>query len=237
MTADPEILEAALGYSFRDREPLVRALTHKSRTHEQTRPGEDPVSNEQLEFLGDAILGLVVSDFLFRNFPGYGEGRLSKLKAHLVSEARLYEVAQALSLGGYLLLGRGEEMSGGREKRALLGDAVEALIAALYLDGGLPAARQFIESQIVGSAGLEDQTGEFTTVDYKSALQERAQALHMPQPKYAIVEESGPEHSKVFTVEARIGREWTDRAQGTTKKAAGQNAARLLLDRLPEAER
>src|SRR2546428_1960156 len=133
MSAELTALETALGHTFRDRELLDRALTHKSRIYEKSADSEPSSDNEQLEFLGDAILGFVVSESLVRRYASYPEGRLSKLKAHLVSAARLYEVAQALSLGEYLFLGRGEEMSGGREKKALLSDAVEALIAALYL--------------------------------------------------------------------------------------------------------
>src|SRR5580700_9057843 len=151
MNADLAVLEKALGHTFRSRELLERALTHKSRIYEQTVEGNPSGDNEQLEFLGDAILGFVVSECLVRRFPSFPEGRLSKLKAHLVSAARLYEVAQALALGEYLYLGRGEEMSGGREKKALLSDAVEALIAALYLDAGLETARQFIEAKVLGT--------------------------------------------------------------------------------------
>src|SRR5277367_5763449 len=151
MGADVQVLEAALGHTFRDRELLERALTHKSRIYEKAADGQCSSDNEQLEFLGDAILGFVVSECLVRRYASYPEGRLSKLKAHLVSAARLYEVAQALGLGDYLFLGRGEEMSGGREKKALLSDAVEALIAALYLDAGLEPSRQFIEGKVVGA--------------------------------------------------------------------------------------
>ena len=156
MPADLGVLEAAIGHVFRDRELFQRALTHKSRIHE--RPEEIPSSgdNEQLEFLGDAILGFVVSECLVRRFASAPEGRLSKLKAHLVSAARLYEVAQTLALGDFLFLGRGEEMSGGRAKKALLADAMEALIAAMYLDGGLDAARTFIETHVVGSFAVAE---------------------------------------------------------------------------------
>src|SRR5271166_6218980 len=150
MGPDLELLEATLGHTFRDKKLLERALTHKSRIYEKSAEGQSTTDNEQLEFLGDAILGFVVSECLVRRYASYPEGRLSKLKAHLVSAARLYEVAQAINLGDYLLLGRGEEMSGGREKKALLSDAVEALIAAMFLDGGLEPVRQFIETRVVG---------------------------------------------------------------------------------------
>ena len=163
---------------------------------------------------------------------------MSKLKAHLVSAARLYEVAQTLTLGDFLFLGRGEEMSGGRAKKALLADAMEALIAAIYLDGGLDVARTFIETHVVGSFALAEGTAEGSVdgamADYKSALQEMAQALKLPPPRYFIVAEEGPEHSKTFTVEVRVGKGWTGQAQGLSKKAAGQKAAESVLQQLTE---
>lgn len=232
MPADLEVLEAALGHAFRDRELLVRALTHTSRSHEDARPGESVVSNQQLEFFGDAILGCVVSEILFRRFPLDSEGRLSKRKAHLVSEARLYEVARSLLLGDHLILGRGEEMSGGRNKKALLADAVEALIAALHLDGGAGAAWRFIEERVVADAGVEDVTSDLTLADFKGALQQRAQELDLSAPRYVTVAESGPEHAKIFTIEARIGDGWAERGEGLTKKSAGQQAAQAILQRL-----
>src|ERR1700681_2662450 len=151
MTADLKVLEKALGHAFRNRGLLEQALTHKSRIYEKASEGQSAADNEHLEFLGDAILGFVVSECVVRRYSSYPEGRLSKLKAHLVSAALLHEVAQALELGAYLFLGRGEEMSGGREKKALLSDAVEALIAAVYLDAGLDPARAFIETRVVGA--------------------------------------------------------------------------------------
>jgi ribonuclease-3 len=238
MAPDLDTLEAGLGFRFKDRELLIRALTHKSRVNEKPVVQEErPSDNEQLEFLGDAILGFAVSENLVRAYPSAPEGRLSKMKAQLVSATRLYQVAAALSLGNHLLLGRGEEMSGGREKKALLANAVEALIAAIYLDGGLNAAVGFIERHIVGSAGpLEDREG-MPSSDYKSALQEMAQSLRLPQPRYAIVRENGPEHAKTFTVEVHVGREWVGQAQGSTKKSAGQKAAQILLRQLADCSR
>jgi ribonuclease-3 len=234
MSADLGILEQALGHAFRDRELLERALTHKSRIYEKSEEGQASSDNEQLEFLGDAILGFAVSESLVRRFASFPEGRLSKVKAHLVSAARLHEVAQDLNLGEYLLLGRGEEMSGGRGKKALLSDAVEALIAALYLDGGLEAARHFIETRVIGP--FEDPAGgaESALTDFKSALQEMAQALKLPPPRYVIAAEDGPEHSKTFTVEVRLGKQWVSQAQGLSKKSAGQKAAQQILQQLTE---
>jgi|SRR5690242_16271888 ribonuclease III len=233
MPADLGALETAIGHVFRDRQLFERALTHKSRVHEQndTPPAGD---NEQLEFLGDAILGFIVSECLVRRFPSAPEGRLSKLKAHLVSATRLYEVAQSLSLGDFLFLGRGEEMSGGRAKKALLSDAMEALIAAVYLDGGIEPVKAFIETHVVGTFAMPDGNLDDAVADYKSALQEMAQALNLPPPRYFIVGEQGPEHSKTFTVEVRLGKEWTGQAQGLSKKAAGQKAAQGVLQQLTE---
>ncbi len=234
MTTDFTSLESALGHTFRDRALLHRALTHKSRIYEKAAEGAPATDNEQLEFLGDSILGFVVSECLVRRFASFPEGRLSKLKAHLVSAARLHEVAQELSLGEFLILGRGEEMSGGREKKALLSDAVEALIAALYLDAGLEAAKRFIETRVIGSLHATEGAAESAVTDYKSALQEMAQTLKLPPPRYVIVAEDGPEHSKTFTVEVRLGKEWVSQAQGLSKKSAGQRAAQQILQQLTE---
>jgi len=237
MTADLENIEAALGHRFQNREILVRALTHSSRAHEQDDGARH--DNEQMEFLGDAILGFLISESMVHRFPSYPEGRLSKLKAHLVSAAHLYEVAQKLELGQFLLLGRGEEMSGGRAKRTLLVDCLEALIAAVYLDGGMEVTRQFVNRWVIGDTAHEACTLEAEImgapiVDFKSALQEFAQARKLPQPRYVIVKENGPEHAKTFTVEVRLGREWTGQAEGFSKKSAAQNAARDVLARLME---
>jgi ribonuclease-3 len=234
MGADLEVLESVLGHSFRDKRLLERALTHKSRVYEKSADGQPATDNEQLEFLGDAILGFVMSDCLVRLYASSPEGRLSKLKAHLVSAARLHEVAQEIKLGEFLLLGRGEEMSGGREKKALLSDAVEALIAALYLDAGLNAARAFIESRVLGTFQPTEEDIDEAVSDHKSSLQEMAQALKLPPPRYVIVNEDGPEHSKTFTVEVRLGKEWVSQAQGMSKKSAGQKAAQQILQQLTE---
>jgi ribonuclease-3 len=234
MGVDLEVLERALGHSFKDKRLLERALTHKSRVYEKSVDGQPSTDNEQLEFLGDSILGFVMSDCLVRRYASSPEGRLSKLKAHLVSAARLHEVAQDLKLGEFLLLGRGEEMSGGREKKALLSDAVEALIAALYLDAGLDTARAFIETSVLGSFQPPEDDIDGAVSDHKSSLQEVAQALKLPPPRYVIVNEDGPEHSKTFTVEVRLGKEWVSQAQGMSKKSAGQKAAQQILQQLTE---
>jgi ribonuclease-3 len=234
MSVDLGVLERKLGHTFRDRGLLERALTHTSHIYERPSNGPPEGDNEQLEFLGDAILGFVVSECLVRHNPGYPEGRLSKLKAHLVSAARLHEVAQELGLGEFLYLGRGEEMSGGRTKKALLSDAVEALIAALYLDAGLEVTRAFIEEQVVGGIAAPEDGSDAAVSDHKSALQELAQAMKLPAPRYVVVDENGPEHSKTFTVEVRLGKEWVSQAQGLSKKSAGQKAAQQVLQQLSE---
>ena len=238
MHVDLASLESGIGHPFRDREMLRRALTHSSHVHERmlAEHGAALRDNEQLEFLGDAVLGFLISESLVGRFPDYPEGRLSKIKAHLVSATHLYDVAQKLDLGRYLILGRGEEMSGGRTKRTLLVDALEALMAALYLDRGLEAARDFVRRHVVGEA--EDDLARLEeylpggVVDFKSALQELAQARKLPQPRYSIVKERGPEHSKTFTIEVRIGRDWAGQAEGLTKKSAAQKAAREVYQKL-----
>lgn len=232
MRTDLADLESALGYEFRDRSLLVRALTHKSRAYEDGSPGKPTFDNEQLEFLGDAVLGFLVSDWLVRRYPGHPEGRLSKLKAHLVSATHLFDVAQRISLGSYLLLGRGEEMSGGRDKKALLGDALEAVLAAVYCDGGVECAREFIERLVLANPEQYEQHADFQVPDYKSALKDLAQSMGLPRPAYTIVSESGPEHSKTFTIEVRIGEEFFGRGDGPSKKAAGQCAAQMILGQI-----
>ncbi len=232
MSAAIEELEAALGYRFQDRELLRRALTHKSRASDRDAPPE-LADNERLEFLGDAILGFLVSEWLLRREPQAPEGTLSKMKSRLVSATHLLSVAQALDVGRYLYLGRSEEMNGGRSKKALQADAVEAVIAAIYLDGGMEPARAFVSQWVTGEAeGLAGALPDAT--DYKSALQEMTQALRLPHPRYATVEERGPEHAKTFLVEVRVGKDWAGRAEGLSKKSAAQEAARRVIAQLNE---
>ena len=238
-------LEKAIGHVFSDPRLLEQALTHSSQAREMEaqRPGsmERVADNEQLEFLGDAVLGLVTTEELFKRFPQFSEGQLSKLRAHLVSKNHLIRVAERLELGQYLRLGRGEEKSGGRFKAALLVDALEAVLGGVYLDAGFEVARTVILQWIVRPE-LESfvslgTAGKIT--DYKSALQERLQAEGRPQPVYVLVKETGPEHQKTFTIEARLTAtdgttEFMARAQGSTKKNAEQDAARQVLDHLLE---
>jgi ribonuclease-3 len=230
MPADPQDLENRLSYRFNDRNLLVRALTHKSLASERKPPGHT-LDNEQLEFLGDSILGFLVSESLVQRHPDSPEGVLSKLKAHVVSAAHLYEVAGFLGLGEFLHLGRGEEMSGGRLKKALLANAVEALIAAMYLDGGIEVARKFVVLNVLGDT-LPDPALNPQPADYKGALQELAQSLKLPHPRYITAEESGPAHARTFVIEARIGQIHSTRGEGSSKKAAAQQAAKALIERL-----
>lgn len=239
-------LEEKLGYPFQRPALLEQALTHSSHArelesaqpHQERRVGD----NEQLEFLGDAVLGLVTTQELYERFPAFREGELSKVRAHLVSERHLIHVAQELGLGHYLRLGRGEEKSGGRSKTALLVDALEAILAAMYLDGGLEVTRQFILRWIVAPELVRmnlQGTAALPITDFKSALQEALQAQGRPQPSYTLVKEEGPEHNKVFTVEVRlrppgapVKPEVIGRASGSTKKRAEQDAARQVLEHL-----
>jgi ribonuclease-3 len=261
MIEDFSGLESALEYHFSDRLLLRQALTHSSLAHEiESRAsvegpgnGETPLvsarDNEQFEFLGDAVLGLVTSELLFQRYPNHHEGQLSKLRAHLVSAKHLVKVARNLQLGEYLLLGRGEERSGGRSKPALLADALEALIASIYLDGGMKAAQKAIINLVLepelrhldaGTSGDEHFT------DFKSALQEWVQGKGYAQPVYSVVTESGPEHRKLFTMEVRIfeqgarneGREpiYVAVGEDSTKKKAEQQAAKIALEHLRSQE-
>ena len=227
-----ETLQAAAGYRFRDRGLLEHAMTHTSRANEDASGGV--MDNESLEFLGDAVLGFVVADLLFREFPEYDEGEKSKMKAILVSTATLARVAERLRLGDHLLLGRGEEKTGGRRKQALLADGCEALIAALYLDGGIEQARAFIVRELGGFVEQLRRDG-VSAQDYKSALQELVQGRNRPLPEYRVVGAVGPDHQKLFDVEVLVAGEPLARATGPSKKEAEQEAARLALSRLSTA--
>ncbi|MBV9157306.1 MAG: ribonuclease III [Acidobacteriaceae bacterium] len=232
-----EALEQKLGYRFRNQELLVRALTHRSWLSEKSSVLPRNADNEQLEFLGDSILGFAVSEALVLRHPTAHEGQLSQWKAHLVSATHLHRCALELGLGDFLLLGRGEEQNGGRGRKTLLANALEALIAAMYIDGGLDIARNFIEQHLLSVLQKPDDVESLGLLNHKSVLQERAQALGLPVPRYSTVETSGPEHAKVFTVEARIGNQLVSRAAGSSKKAASQQAAERLIEQLLFLER
>ncbi|HEY3162647.1 MAG TPA: ribonuclease III [Vicinamibacterales bacterium] len=222
-------IETRIDYRFRDRGLLEHALTHKSRAAEDVSGGV--FDNESLEFLGDAVLGLVVADALFRQYPNYDEGQKSKIKASIVSTQALARQAENIQLGEHLILGRGEEKTGGRFKQALLADAYEALIAAIYLDGGIDAAETFLRRELKNAIDA-GASRNFVGQDYKSALQERVQALGRPLPEYRIAGEAGPDHRKVFSVEVVVAGEVLGAASGRAKKEAEQEAARLAIARL-----
>ena len=225
-------LEATLGYRFHDQGLLEHALTHRSRAHEDASGGV--VDNESLEFLGDAVLGLIIADRLFREFPDQDEGWKSKARATLVSATSLARVGEGLGLGNHLLLGRGEEKTGGRRKPSLIADTFEAVVAAIYLDGGLAAADGFVEGLFRGlieelrSGPASGGVGS----DHKSALQEWLQSHDRPLPVYRLAGERGPDHDKVFEVEVMVGGASVGRAEGRTKKEAEQRAAEAALARL-----
>ena len=217
-------LEERIGYRFRDRALLDRALTHSSRAHEDKH--SDALHNEPLEFLGDSVLGFLIAVMLHRRAPDGGEGAKSRLKAHLVSAPSLARRASALDLPACLGLGRGEEKTGGRTKTALWGNAYEALIAAIYLDGGIEEARRFVESEFADELHALD--GE-SLHDYKTRLQEILQADGQPPPSYVVVEELGPSHRRRFRVQCQIAGEAAGEGVGHSKKEAQQEAARAVL--------
>jgi ribonuclease-3 len=216
MRAELESLESRINYRFSGPELLRRALTHSSAANEaHGGTGSPQNDNEQLEFLGDSILGFLISEALVRRYPESREGDLSQLE-----------------------LGRSEEMSGGRAKKTLLVDGLEALIAAIYLDGGIEAVRSFVAGHVLDApfSGDEDAGTDIqpAITNFKSALQELAQARLLPAPRYTVVREQGPEHSKTFTIEVRVGKDWSGQADGRTKKVAAQRAARGVFERMAQ---
>jgi ribonuclease-3 len=195
------------------------------------------IDNESLEFLGDSVLGFVIADMLFRTFPQHNEGQKSKLKASIVSAASLARLGERLNLGEFLILGRGEEKTGGRQKHALIADCYEALIAAIYLDGGIEPARAFIERQFEPLIEEAKRTGAEATFteDYKSALQEWLQSYERGLPVYRLVSEAGPAHRRRFEVEVLVSGEPVARAHGKSKKEAAQAAAKAALALLSQS--
>jgi ribonuclease-3 len=227
-----EPLERRIGYRFKDRGMLEHALTHRSRVHEDASGGV--FDNESLEFLGDSVLGFVIADILFRQFPQHNEGQKSKLKASIVSAASLARLGEKIDLGAFLILGRGEEKTGGRRKLALIADSYEALIAAIYLDGGIEPVRAFIERQFADLVEEAKRVGADAafTADYKSALQEWLQSHDRGLPIYRLAAEVGPAHRRMFDVEVLVEGNPIARAEGKSKKEAAQAAAKLALERL-----
>jgi ribonuclease-3 len=225
-------LEELLGYRFTNRALLVQALTHRSFVNESDDKWMK--NNESLEFLGDSVLGFVISARIFQLFPDFKEGELSKIKAYLVSATNLIQLAKGIRLGDFIFLSRGEEKSGGRTKRAIIVDAYEAIIGALYLDGGVEAASNFIERQI--RAVLENlDIRQLTYGDFKSALQEYLHNIGRPEPVYHVVNELGPDHKKTFVIQVLIDEEIVAESTGRTKKEAQQAAARLALQKIQQS--
>ena len=220
-------LESALAYRFCTPAHLSMALCHSSYVNEQ--PQGQLVSNERLEFLGDAVLNLAISHLLMRQHPELAEGELSRNRAHLVNETQLAAIAREIDLGPHLLLGKGEELTDGREKNSILADAVEAVIAAIYLDGGFEAAYSFVEKRF--AERLQSVSRQRHETDFKSRLQERAQATYREVPHYAVIGASGPDHNKTFRVRMRVAG-ITAEGDGKSKKMAEQEAARVGLDLL-----
>ena len=222
-------LEERLGYSFRNRALLETALTHSSYANENRASGI--VCNERLEFLGDSVLGVTVADFLYRYFPDMPEGRMTRLRAELVCEQSLHRVALELHLGDYLRLGKGEEHNGGRKRASILSDAVEAVIAAMYLDAGMETAAGFIHRCLLDDVRAIE-TPTFT--DYKTSLQELVQRHSGQVLSYELVGEEGPDHAKTFRVQVCLNGDPIGRGIGRTKKEAEQTAAANALEALRE---
>ena len=219
-------LETAIGYQFRNITLLQNALSHSSYANERWH--DSLKSNERLEFLGDSVLGMLVADHLYRTFPNRPEGELTRMRADMVCEKTLAKVANQLGLGQHLLLGRGEELGGGRSRESILADAVESVIAACYLDGGMDAAVQFIQKFIL----VNVPTNKLQNTDYKTALQELVQQKKNQTLAYRLVGESGPDHDKEFRVELTLNNEVVGVGIGSSKKRAEQAAARQALEKL-----
>ena len=226
-TRSAEQLQSALGITFKDLANLERALYHRSFLNEAE---EDVESNERLEFLGDAVLGLIISEKLYKDYPAMTEGQLSQVRAILVRWDALARAAERISLGEYLVLGRGEEMSGGRQRPSNLAGALEALIGAAFIDGGMKLATTLV-LQLLGPDLAEIQASGFT-VDSKSELQHLAQTQYHEIPQYILISSEGPDHAKLFTVEVSVGDQVLGRGQGRNKKQAELNAARQALETL-----
>ena len=225
--ATHENLERALGYRFKHAEQLTTALRHSSFVNEQPQTGI--TSNERLEFLGDAVLNLAISHLLMERYPDLTEGELSRTRAQLVNETELAAIAREIGLGPHLLLGKGEALTDGREKNSILADATEAVIAAIYIDGGFDAAFGFVENQF--RERLRNANRMRYDTDFKSMLQERVQSIHHEVPRYEIIDEIGPDHDKTFRVRMTVAGV-TAEGDGKSKKMAEQEAARAGLDLL-----
>jgi len=219
-------LEEAIGYRFQNITLLQQAMAHSSYANERWH--DSLMSNERLEFLGDSILGMLVADYLYRTFPNRPEGELTRMRADMVCERSLAVVAVQLNLGKHLLLGKGEEQGGGRGRESILADAVESVIAACYLDGGMEAAKSFVEKFVL----VHVPVNRPNNMDYKTALQEKVQQKKNQTLSYVLVGESGPDHDKHFQVELRLNDQVVGVGSGSSKKRAEQDAAKAALEAL-----
>ena len=219
-------LEAAIGYQFKNITLLQNALTHSSYANERWH--NSLLSNERLEFLGDSVLGMLVAEYLFRNFPNRPEGELTRMRADMVCEKTLAAAANRIGLGNHLLLGHGEEQGGGRKRDSILADAVESVIAACFLDGGIQAALQFIQKFIL----VEVPVTKLHNVDYKTQLQELVQQRKNQVLSYSLVSQSGPDHDKKFDVEVSLNGTVVGSGSGSSKKRAEQAAACAAIEKL-----
>ena len=231
-TTDLSALQERIGCFFKNPDLLRQALTHKSYANEN--PGESLGNNERLEFLGDTVLSLIISQTIFLSNPNLSEGDLSKMRVHVVSGSALASVAGRLGLGPFLLLGTGEEKSGGREKPSILADALEALIAAIYLDQGFSAAEQFV---LMAYDNLLDPLSFGAPADYKTELQELCQERGLSLPTYHLLDASGPDHKKRYEIEIKIGDTSYGVGIGTSKKEAQQQSAKIALERLRDCHK
>ena len=219
-------LEEAIGYRFQNIALLQNALSHSSYANERWH--DSLKSNERLEFLGDSVLGMVTAEYLYRNFPDRLEGDLTRMRADMVCERALAQTADKIGLGRHILLGRGEETGGGRTRDSILADAVESVIAACFLDGGMEPARRFIHNFVL----TEVPERKLKNTDYKTALQELVQQKKNQTLSYAMVGESGPDHDKHFDVEVSLNGRVVGKGTGTSKKRAEQDAARVAIEAL-----
>lgn len=230
MQEELSTLEKKLEYSFRDIGLITQALIHSSYANEKGQ--KNVASYERLEFLGDAVLQLIISDYLFAKYPDFPEGELTKLRSRIVCEATLVECAKALDLGGYMYFGRGEELTGGRERASILADCFESVVAAVYLDGGMSSARSFVLRNM--EKKIMDAVMGKIFIDYKTRLQEVVQAQKITQIRYVVMDEQGPDHSKVFQMNVVINDMVVGTGTGRSKKEAEQLAAKMALGRISE---
>jgi ribonuclease-3 len=227
-----QLFERHTGIRFRELEFLNQAFTHRSFANELGETGEN---NERLEFLGDSVLGLVVSGYLYETLPAQPEGELARIKSFVVSEASLSEIARSLRVDNFILIGKGEEYSGGRSKKAILADCLEAIIGAYYLDSGFPAASLFVHRMLIPEINkvLENRHAK----DYKTLLQEYVQKRMKTYPKYRVVQKTGPDHDRTFWIEVHIGERSFGAGRGKNKKEAEQEAARIAYEGMHVAEK